>query len=159
MWFQLHRAIQLIGLILALAGFILAVREFDVAGTDTPIGRHRVIGITVMAVGLFQPLNAFLRPHAPEAGAPKGAIRAGWEILHKGIGYIITVTALYNVFLGMEENRKFGDHSRWYIVTLGVYLGVLLALCISLMAVGRPIMVAKRQGQKGSLDYAVTGRH
>ena len=148
MWFQLHRAIQLIGLILALAGFILALVEFNVSGTDTPIGKHRVIGIIIMAVGLFQPVNAFLRPHAPEAGASKGTIRAGWEVLHKGAGYIITIMAICNVFLGMNENRKLGQHSLWYIAVFGGYLGALLSLYIGLMAVGRPIMASKRMKQK-----------
>ena len=51
-----------------MAGFILAIEAFDVSGTETLLGKHRIIGIVVMAAGLFQPLNAFVRPHAPEAG-------------------------------------------------------------------------------------------
>lgn len=52
-WFHCHRVLQTLGLILALAGFILAIKEFDISGTDTLLGKHRIIGIVVMAAGLF----------------------------------------------------------------------------------------------------------
>lgn len=109
LWFHLHRAIQTIGLILALSGFILAVVEFDIGSDnlDDPIQRHRLIGIIVMAFGLFQPLNAVLRPHAPEKGEKRSTLRLGWECLHKSTGYLTTIVAIYNVFLGMDQFKLF----------------------------------------------------
>lgn len=89
-----------------------------------------------MAIGLFQPINAFLRPHAPSAGLPKEPLRLAWEILHKAIGYGITLVAIINIFLGMKENRKLGNHSNWYVAAYGGYLGGLSSLYIGLMIKG-----------------------
>ena len=151
-WFQLHRAIQLVGLVFALASFILALMLFNVTGTDTPLGRHRVIGIAVMSVGLFQPLNAFIRPHAPDPSKPKSPIRSGWEVLHRGTGYVVVLAAIVNIYIGMSENRILGGHSYWYIWFYSVILLILVAVYIT-MTVMRAIRKSRRYQEYDSGDF------
>lgn len=65
-WFHLHRVIQTLGLILALAGWVIALHELEPFGGDavtTNVRVHGIIGCTVMTIGLLQPLNAVVRPH------------------------------------------------------------------------------------------------
>ncbi len=61
LWFQLHRAIQTTGLIFAIVGFIMAL-SFVSKGNHFTATHHK-LGLTVMIIGLLQPLNAFIRPH------------------------------------------------------------------------------------------------
>lgn len=126
----------MIGLILALAGFILAVEVFNVEGTDTTLGKHRIIGIVVMAAGLFQPLNALIRPHAPEPGKPRELLRVVWESCHKGFGYTTAVLAIANIYIGMDELRKLAEHSYWYIAVYSVYVGLLVISWAGLKVLG-----------------------
>lgn len=63
-WFHIHRAVQTLGLLLALAGFILALAAFNVpwsnmssAAGSTPhklYNAHRVLGVIVMALCVLQ---------------------------------------------------------------------------------------------------------
>jgi hypothetical protein len=61
LWFQLHRAIQTTGLIFAIVGFIMAL-SFVSKGNHITATHHK-LGLTVMIIGLLQPLNALIRPH------------------------------------------------------------------------------------------------
>ena len=65
-WFHLHRGIQMLGLVLALAGWVVALHELAPFGGDavtSSVRVHGIIGCTVMTIGLLQPLNAVVRPH------------------------------------------------------------------------------------------------
>lgn len=92
LWFKMHRALQTFGLVIAIAGWAIALKNFNVfgpaaRGTGNPSFIHGCLGMTVMCIGLTQPLNALVRPHAPEAGAAKSTFRTAWEFWHKGMGY------------------------------------------------------------------------
>jgi hypothetical protein len=108
LWFKMHRALQVVGLILAIAGWSIALKNFSIlgsgGGTDSSEDRkayaHACCGTTVMCLGLLQPLNAIFRPHAPEDGEKKAKPRFLWEILHKSTGYIATILALVTIGLG-----------------------------------------------------------
>ena len=93
LWFQLHRALQLVGLALALGAFVIALIEFAPFGG----GVHGSLGVTAMALGLAQPLNAFLRPH-PQ---PRTPWRRVWEALHKGSGYAALMLACAAIITGL----------------------------------------------------------
>lgn len=98
-WFHLHRGIQVLGLILAVAGWVVALQELGPFGGDAATNKvkvHGAIGCTVMTVGLLQPLNAFIRPH-------KGAKhRCAWEILHKGSGWCAIFLSIAVISLGIS---------------------------------------------------------
>ena len=99
LWFKLHRAIQSVGICLAIAGFTIAVTQFNVFGPGNSAGRqaHGYMGCVVMVLGVLQPINAYFRPHA---NVPKSAIRVKWEWLHRGSGYFAILLAVPTIWLG-----------------------------------------------------------
>lgn len=104
LWYKMHSVIQTVGLLLTIAGFIVALSSFDVfiagGGGHFLSVLHGGIGIVVMIVAILQPLNAVLRPHVPEEGEEKSAKRKNWERLHKGAGYGAVALGLINIILG-----------------------------------------------------------
>lgn len=120
LWFKLHRSIQIVGLSLALIGWIIALTQFNVFG-DKGFNnyRHGIMGMIVMVLGLLQPLNAFFRPHPPstdqngESVAAPTTARIMWEYFHKGSGWLAVVLAIPTIALGtmslpnLEEGRTF----------------------------------------------------
>merc|ERR1712154_503211 len=86
-WFKIHRVLQPTGLCIATAGWVLALYRFDVFSGDGTRTIHGILGIVVMTIGLMQPMNAFIRPHAPHDGQKKTTWRQNWEYWHKGAGY------------------------------------------------------------------------
>lgn len=69
-WFHVHRAVQCLAVLLALAGFILAVVSFSVPWSDMAPGTaphelynaHRVLGVIVMILSLLQVRGALETP-------------------------------------------------------------------------------------------------
>ena len=55
---------------------------------------HVAMGMTVMILGLLQPINALIRPHPPEKGQARALERLIWEIVHKCSGYIAIILAI-----------------------------------------------------------------
>jgi len=99
-WFKAHRIIQVSGLTIAIAGWIVALATFDVFNTKDTSYVHGTLGMTVMVIGILQPLNAYIRPHPPEDGQPRPFKRLLWEIVHKFFGYVAVVLAAVTIFLG-----------------------------------------------------------
>jgi hypothetical protein len=103
LWFRAHKTLQPAGLLVALVGFAIALARFDVfTGTGSrALGAvHGGVGVTVMALGLLQPVNAYFRPHK-EAGHPVTVRRRRWELLHKNSGRTAVVLGVVNAGLGM----------------------------------------------------------
>eukprot|EP00892_Ulva_mutabilis_P010891 jgi/Ulvmu1/8174/UM040_0071.1 len=124
-WFQLHRLIQVIGLAIATGGVILALVKFDSLEDDH---KHRRLGLTVMILGWLQPLNALIRPHPPKDDERKSALRWGWEILHKGVGYLTLILAIVTIFWGLELAETFGGLKEDHDTYRRTYIGILIAL-------------------------------
>jgi hypothetical protein len=117
-WFQMHRAMQVSGLILTLIGTIAIVatvgdaygseghlwsRERD---SDTypslfndPHG-HGVMGLVIMCMGVQQPVLAIFRPHPTKAGEQPTWVRPAWEWCHKGMGYLAILLAVCQIYGG-----------------------------------------------------------
>mmetsp|Transcript_11713 Transcript_11713/g.21339 ORF Transcript_11713/g.21339 Transcript_11713/m.21339 type:complete len:342 (+) Transcript_11713:52-1077(+) len=97
-WFKLHRAIQCTGLLLAVAGFLIAITQFDVFTAEgVNISKiHGTCGVITMALGILQPINAYFRPH-PEPASEK---RVLWEKLHKNSGRFALGLAFLTILLG-----------------------------------------------------------
>ena len=75
LWFKIHRAVQMTGLVLATIGWVIALTQFEVFGQGVNVSSlHGGLGMIVMVLGLLQPINAFFRPH-PE---PKTRKRDIW---------------------------------------------------------------------------------
>jgi hypothetical protein len=106
-WYQMHRAIQVTGLFLAIIGLFVVVRTnsgkhvWDRATTGSDVKSHGTLGMVVMALGLQQPILAIIRPHPMRAGDEEPTtMRVLWEYGHKGLGYTAIVLAIYQIFGG-----------------------------------------------------------
>ena len=103
LWFKIHKNLQPTGLVVALVGFVIALTQFNVfvgEGGRALGAIHGGVGITVMTLGLLQPVNAYFRPHVHK-GQPKSASRVRWECLHKNSGRTAVVLGVINAGIGM----------------------------------------------------------
>ncbi|GBG27473.1 Cytochrome b561 and DOMON domain-containing protein At3g61750 [Hondaea fermentalgiana] len=100
LWFHLHRALNTLGIVAAVAGLIIAF--LMVAGGHFLARAHAVIGVVVMGLGLLQPLNALCRPHKtdPTTGLASTG-RKIWELAHKNMGRLALVLGFVNIFIGI----------------------------------------------------------
>ena len=98
-WFVWHTRLQIGGLLLATAGFAVALVMVDGAHFAKS---HAYGGAALMAIGWLQPLNAFLRPHPLDerTGAKSGA-RKTWEFVHKGAGRLAIACAPLVIVSGL----------------------------------------------------------
>ena len=98
LWFKLHRRFQVVGILIAFVGFIVAIASFAVfkSGASPRSTAHGSMGLVVMTLGLPQPVNAFFRPHADE----KSPARRNWERLHKTSGYVAVVLGVLTCAVG-----------------------------------------------------------
>lgn len=110
-WFRAHKKIQITGLILAIIGLVIimmhstALSDKGAGGSSRYI--HGIIGLTIMTIGIFQPINAYFRPHA-NSGDPKTIKkRQLWELLHKVLGYGVLIVVEVNIWIGiyLQVNR------------------------------------------------------
>ena len=67
LWFKIHPACQVLGLLFAIVGWSIALRNFSVFANNKEYStyRHGILGVTTMCLGLLQPINAVLRPPPP----------------------------------------------------------------------------------------------
>ena len=131
LWFKIHRIMQIFGLVVAICGWGVALSEFDVfIGSGTGSYNHGVLGMTVMVLGLLQPLNALIRPHPPEAGEKRPLKRLIWEVVHKSSGYIAiilaAVTICYGTIVICCHNTEF--RAAWIVTLVWVLLFSLYCL-------------------------------
>ena len=130
-WFKVHRILQPLGLVFVIAGFAIALVNFDVFGPKAGVSyAHGSMGATVMALGMFQPLNAFLRPHVEE-GTPKSTKRRVWEIVHKGSGYGALLLAVFTIILGTFLLPNADDQGK-YQLAYGIGAGGIFLALIAL---------------------------
>lgn len=134
LWFKMHRACQMTGLLFATVGWIIALKNFSVFGDKGFDNyRHGIMGMVTMIMGLLQPLNAFFRPHNPEEGEAKSSIRRVWEIYHRGAGWATVLLAAGTVFLGTTILPD-ADDSKTFLFS---YIGCLLILLLYLGLIKR----------------------
>lgn len=96
-WFTSHKYIQSIGLLCAIGGVVLAFLFQAETKTAHLSILHAKIGIAVMGAAILQPLNAFIRP------GKKAKHRLLWEIVHKGMGYLVPLASMYVIYLGLIQ--------------------------------------------------------
>jgi hypothetical protein len=119
LWFQLHRLFNGSALLLIIGGLISAILMVPVHPFTLP---HHFIGIIAVAIALWQPINAALRPHPASAGQQKSRARAVWEQLHHWSGRIGLLLASINIFLGIAVIHAhpgfFGGFAAWLLLLL-----------------------------------------
>lgn len=121
LWFKLHRSVQVSGLTVAIIGVSIALANFSV------IVFHGMLGLTVMVLGIAQPINAILRPHATEPGKSPTTKRTYWERLHKGVGYTLVPLSAVTIVFGTLRVPVPSDK-----MMLQIVYGVIVALLVFL---------------------------
>lgn len=125
-WYNIHRTCQVGGLVLAVIGWMIALRNFDVfADIGYNNYRHGVCGMATMVLGLLQPLNALIRPHAPKEGETRTTMRLVWEVIHKGSGYMTLLLAAATIILGTTVLPDSNDQTSFQIA-----YGALVAILV-----------------------------
>lgn len=81
-WLVAHRRLQLTGLLAMLGGFACALAFAASRGGGHFKSSHTLVGITVIALAVFQPAMAAFRPKAAQHGK-KSTERAIWEAAHR----------------------------------------------------------------------------
>jgi protein-S-isoprenylcysteine O-methyltransferase Ste14 len=129
-WFKAHFALQPIGLIFAIAGWIVALKSFPVfEEREHSEYVHAVLGTTAVSIGIFQAINASLRPHAPEDNKEKSTLRTVWEVVHKGLGCIGVILGIVAMALGiklMDEHQN----QLWAAYIAGLVVVALVAFLL-----------------------------
>jgi len=127
-WFTLHKYFQLSGVLVAIIGFSIAVKNFDVFHDDhsRTSYQHGVMGVVTFTLVLLQPLVAFMRPHKPEGEPAQVSVsvnRYWWEMAHKSCGYLILLLAFVTIILGAKM-----EGTNWVCAYIFGVVGSLLVL-------------------------------
>ncbi|KAJ8409511.1 hypothetical protein AAFF_G00229120 [Aldrovandia affinis] len=94
-WFQVHRALMTLAVLLTSIGFIL---PFIYRGKwSNRAGVHPYLGCTVMALAVIQPIMAMFRPH------PDSPRRYIFNWMHRGAGTSAVIIAVAAMFLGVGQ--------------------------------------------------------
>ncbi|MCJ8728586.1 hypothetical protein PDJAM_G00006200 [Pangasius djambal] len=94
-WFQFHRGLMFLTVLLTFIGFILPFVYRR--GWSKRAGSHPYFGCTVMALAVIQPIIALFRP------APDSSRRYIFNWVHLGTGTIAQVLAVVAIFLGIHQ--------------------------------------------------------
>ncbi|XP_034427705.1 putative ferric-chelate reductase 1 isoform X7 [Hippoglossus hippoglossus] len=95
LWFQLHRTMMVLAVVLTSAAFTLPF--IYRRGWSKGAGSHPYIGCAVMALSIIQPIMAILRP------VPESPRRIIFRWLHFGAGTAAQILATVCVFLGAAQ--------------------------------------------------------
>jgi len=116
-WFQLHRAINSLGVLMFFIAWIIGLAE----GSRTS-KTHLSLGSIAVILGVLQVVNALLRPHAPDAGGPTKQ-RFIWFLIHSNAGRLAIILAIANVFVGL--NLPAVSAGSGAFIAVGVFVGLL----------------------------------
>uniref|UniRef100_A0A1D1YNZ2 Putative ferric-chelate reductase 1 n=1 Tax=Anthurium amnicola TaxID=1678845 RepID=A0A1D1YNZ2_9ARAE len=92
MLFYSHVILQIASVLLATAGAVLAVMNFENAFNNS----HQRMGLAVYALMWLQPLIGFLRPHRGTKG------RTIWYFVHWFLGTGLSILAIINIYFGLH---------------------------------------------------------
>ncbi|OVA08670.1 Cytochrome b561 [Macleaya cordata] len=140
-WFYLHVFCQVSAYVIGVAGW----------GTGLKLGseskgiqytNHRNIGIALFCLATIQVFALFLRPKKDHK------YRKYWNFYHHGVGYVIVILGLINVFKGLNILNPASKWRHSYIILLLVLAGISLLLEASTW-----IVVLKRRSSKSANSY------
>lgn len=106
MWFQLHRVLNSAAYALTIAAFAVAVAYYSKEGSEHFDGKHQRMGLAMLVMATVQVLGGILRPHAPEAGEGKEAVRSAWEMGHRVLGITLLACGFWEMREGIDLYSK-----------------------------------------------------
>jgi Eukaryotic cytochrome b561 len=139
-WFQAHRALNSMAIVLTIISFGIVVNAVEKSSTvpdhfkpqEGSLGKHKTIGLVVFLLSLLQGIGGVMRPHLPETdGEKKSSVRTIWEFAHKGSGYAILAMAWYQCHSGLAYSylARFPDADDYSNVFWGV-VGAISAIAV-----------------------------
>ncbi|KAL3154978.1 hypothetical protein ABBQ38_011505 [Trebouxia sp. C0009 RCD-2024] len=129
-WFHLHRILNILGLLVSLAG--LSVGVYLDPGEGGLTWKHKIIGITVNVLAVVQVSAALLlRPKHTSN------LRRVWNLTHWTLGRAALALAIANMFIGMYISSVAYKHIIAQAVVLGgLFIIVMLKNDIEYLMVG-----------------------
>ncbi|XP_048122836.1 putative ferric-chelate reductase 1 isoform X1 [Alosa alosa] len=94
-WFQMHRVLMVLTVVLTCVGFALPFVYRG--GWSKRAGSHPYLGCTVMALAIIQPIMALFRP------SPDSSQRPIFNWIHWSAGTIAQIIAVAAIFLGIHQ--------------------------------------------------------
>lgn len=170
MWFQLHRALNGLGILLTVVGFGIAVHLFNEESGDAvehfSLKTHHTIGLVVFIFAIVQGISGVVRPHAPskmhsaipetddveegddvqhdtkEAGhVEKTKLRSIWEYQHRIFGAVTMILGWYNCDSGINQYQlRFGGKD-----LTGALWGVIAGIAVTTFVLSLHVQCKKRQ--------------
>jgi len=150
-WLQLHRALNVLGLLCTLAGFGVSVAFVGDAGMAHFRSAHGRLGLATVILTCCQPLLAVGRPEKSES-SPKSTARFVWEILHKGGGWALILLGNFQLFGGVRRSLESWGYDS--LVALHGVQGGLLAAAALVGLAG----IFLKNGQRVAAGGKVAGR-
>ena len=127
MWFLVHRGVQTSAVILVLIAFAMSVYFVSEAKQQHFKLKHEWLGLTVVVLTAFQPINAWLRPH-PHGNDGKSAARMCWEVIHKCFGYVTWYMAQVAIYLGIQQLTDDTIYTEVFIGFIGMQIAIFVLM-------------------------------
>ncbi|DBB02803.1 TPA: hypothetical protein ACH3X1_013633 [Trebouxia sp. C0004] len=129
-WFHLHRALQILGFLVSLAG--LSVGVYLDPNEGGLKWQHKIIGITVNVLALVQVLAGILiKPPATNV------LRRVWNVSHWTLGRSALALGIANIFIGMFlSSLAYKNIIGQAVVLGGLFIIVMLKNDIEYLLVG-----------------------
>ncbi|KAF3777844.1 Cytochrome b561 domain-containing protein [Nymphaea thermarum] len=106
--FYLHAVLEIISVLLATVGAIMALKNFENKFNNT----HQKIGLAIYALIWLQPFIGLCRPHRGIKG------RSSWYFLHWLLGTGVSLLGFLNIYIGLYayHNRTSNNVTVWVIL-------------------------------------------
>ncbi|KAL3616269.1 hypothetical protein CASFOL_039659 [Castilleja foliolosa] len=119
-WFYSHATIQSLGFILGLIGIITGlVLENRLSAS---VNKHKGIGIAILTLGCLQVIAVLVRPNKTSE------VRKYWNWYHHGVGRVLILLAVINVFYGIHLANGGSDWNTGFAFVLVVFFVISLIL-------------------------------
>ncbi|KAI4326364.1 hypothetical protein MLD38_031686 [Melastoma candidum] len=140
-WFYLHVFCQFSAYVIGVAGWATGLK-LGAESKGIVYYYHRNIGIVVFALATLQIFALLLRPKKDHK------YRFYWNVYHHGLGYLIVVLGIVNVFKGINILQPDNKWKHGYIIAIAVLGGV--AVLLELVTWG---VVLRRKSSRSTKPY------
>jgi hypothetical protein len=118
LWFNLHRGVQTLALVLAWIGFFVIVGYMADVNGEHLANNHARFGLAILLLATLQFVGGVLRA---KKGAPR---RAAWEAAHHWMGRVTMVVALIGPFTGLRQLDPASLYWALYVLWFAFYVAL-----------------------------------
>ena len=142
LWFRLHMALQLSGMVCFIVGFAYAWTYLPVPGNGNLTGgnvglAHMYLGTIVMGLACLQIIIGFVRPK------PDARVRPHWNMLHHWLGRLTIVSAWTTLYMGIwmaHTSTAYQASYTYWLAPIVAVMGTMLLvdICLTAYTIMRP---------------------